>query len=174
MKRAHFVGASGQGKTTLVVEVIEELIRRGYTVGALKHSGHRHELDVQGKDSHRLRTAGASPSAVVAGNLAAVFIESPPSEELQQRLWALFAECDVVLVEGKAQSETPAASVGAPWIEVWRGDVGKAPLAAEVDGISAIVSDDDPGLGTVPVWPRSDVARVTSELIALLDLPDRH
>ena len=56
--RIHVVGRRNHGKTTLLVELVEELCRRGLRVGTLKHSSHTHELDTPGKDSHRHRLAG--------------------------------------------------------------------------------------------------------------------
>jgi molybdopterin-guanine dinucleotide biosynthesis protein B len=172
MKRVHFVGGSGQGKTTLVVEIIEELTRRGYRVGALKHSKHQHELDVPGKDSHRLRTAGASPSAVLAGDLSAVYISGPPSEELQRRLWALFEGCDLVVIEGKHHAPEPKPSESAPWVEVWRHASGNPPMAADVDGIAAIITDDEapPSIGDTPTWPRAKLREIVDRLASLLAL----
>ena len=50
MNRIHIVGCKNSGKTTLIVDVLPELVARGYRVGAIKHSSHRHEVDVPGKD----------------------------------------------------------------------------------------------------------------------------
>ena len=52
-----------RGKTTLLIELVEELTRRGVRVGTIKHSSHSHELDTPGKDSFRHRQAGATPAA---------------------------------------------------------------------------------------------------------------
>ena len=46
MKRLHIIGGKNHGKTTLVVELVEEFTRRGMTVGTIKHTHHQHELDV--------------------------------------------------------------------------------------------------------------------------------
>ena len=67
MKRLHIVGGKNHGKTTLIMELVKELNRRGQTVGTIKHTHHQHELDVPGKDSYhqttvvKVTSADASP-----------------------------------------------------------------------------------------------------------------
>ena len=48
MNRIHIIGRKNHGKTTLIVELIEEFTRLGLSVGAIKHTSHSHELDVPG------------------------------------------------------------------------------------------------------------------------------
>ncbi len=74
MKTIHLVGRQNHGKTTLLVELIEELTRRGIRVGTIKHTSHVHELDTPGKDSFRHRQAGADPVAVVSKDLIGVYL----------------------------------------------------------------------------------------------------
>ena len=59
MHRLHIIGGKNHGKTTLIVELVQELTKRNLRVGTIKHTHHRHELDVPGKDSYRHRLAGA-------------------------------------------------------------------------------------------------------------------
>ncbi len=94
-----FVAPSGTGKTTLVESVIAALIARGLRVGAVKHDAHRIELDTEGKDSWRLRQAGAETLLVGANQLAWMSDEGtvPPLEPLVQ---LFFADADIVIVEG--------------------------------------------------------------------------
>ena len=54
-----FVAASGTGKTTLLSRLIPVLSERGLRCAVIKHSHHDFEIDRPGKDSHRLREAGA-------------------------------------------------------------------------------------------------------------------
>ena len=55
-------GYKKTGKTTTCVRIIEELIRRGYSVGSAKNT-HSEEfsMDREGTDSCRHAKAGASP-----------------------------------------------------------------------------------------------------------------
>ena len=131
MKRVHIIGRKNSGKTTLIVELTEELTRRGLRVGTIKHTPHDHELDTPGKDSHRLREAGGDPSAIVSGNLVAAYMRRESATATPyERLAPLFAECDLVLVEGNQDAS-------APKVEVWRRDNGKPPIAGERDDIAA-------------------------------------
>ncbi|MDR3316412.1 MAG: molybdopterin-guanine dinucleotide biosynthesis protein B [Coriobacteriales bacterium] len=62
-----FVGKQNSGKTTLLVQVIAELVSRGVHVGTIKHHSHSgFEFDIEGKDSWRHRQAGSSYSVVAA------------------------------------------------------------------------------------------------------------
>ena len=59
-----FTGKSGSGKTTLLEKLIPILISRGRRVGVIKHTVHDVELDAGGKDTQRLRRAGAETAAI--------------------------------------------------------------------------------------------------------------
>jgi molybdopterin-guanine dinucleotide biosynthesis protein MobB len=55
-----FVAFSGTGKTTLLEQLIPLLRRQGIRVALLKHAHHDFDIDKPGKDSYRLRQAGAT------------------------------------------------------------------------------------------------------------------
>ena len=65
-----FVGASGSGKTTLITAVLPPLRARGLRVAVLKHAHCGFDMDRPGKDSFRVREAGAAE--VHAGNAPSV------------------------------------------------------------------------------------------------------
>ena len=54
------VGWKNSGKTTLMARLIEELTRRGYAVSVIKHAHEKFEIDHPGRDSFKLREAGAA------------------------------------------------------------------------------------------------------------------
>jgi molybdopterin-guanine dinucleotide biosynthesis protein B len=152
----HIVGRKNHGKTTLVVELVREFRRRGMRVGTIKHSRHAHELDTPGKDSHRHRGAGADPAAILTHDSIGVFLHRRAGDDCYQRLAPLFADCELVLVEGDIEA-------GGVNVEVWRQAMGTPCLAAERGDIAAIVSDDQPPVA-VPVWPRTDVTRLAEQI----------
>ena len=52
-------GYSGSGKTTLLEKLVPLLIERGAKVAVIKHSHHNAQVDKAGKDSWRMKEAGA-------------------------------------------------------------------------------------------------------------------
>jgi len=159
-KLVHVVGKRNQGKTRLVGDLVRELAGRGLRVGAWKHSRHDHEVDRPGKDSWLHREAGAEPAAFVTSAGIGVYLDRRDGEDPAERLAPLFADCDVVLVEGWIDGPGPK-------IEVWRAETGADPLAAGRDDLRAIVTDDDPDVD-LPLWPRDDVAALADRLLGLL------
>lgn len=154
----HIVGRQDAGKTTLIVEIVAVLTCRGVHVGTIKHTGHLHELDTPGKDSHRQRIAGARPAAVLTPGLGAVYFPVGGALDPYGQLRPLFAGCDLVLVEGHLDGPGPK-------IEVWRAGA-QAPLAQGRQDIVAVVSDDRPGV-ELPVWPLQDVPELATRVLEL-------
>ncbi len=94
-----FSAPSGTGKTTLIERLIPLLRERGLRVAAVKSDAHRLELDRPGKDSWRLRQAGAETTLLVGQGQVAVFGATP---QVDLRTWVrtLLPGVDLVLVEG--------------------------------------------------------------------------
>ena len=161
MKRVHIVGRKNSGKTTLVVDLVQHLTASGYRVGTIKHTHHHHELDTPGKDSHRHRKAGAAVVGILSPGMTAVFWpaddDAHDGSDRYEKLAPMFADCDLVLVEGNLQ--TTAFKV-----EVWRAAITEAPIASADASISAVITDDPVELG-VPAWSRSDVSRIAKLLL---------
>lgn len=162
MRRLHLVGHSSQGKTSLAEALIAHWTSQGLRIGTIKHTAHRHELDVPGKDSWRHRHAGAEPAAIISADQIALHYTLPIGTDPYTALTPAYAGCDLVLVEGHLVAD-------APRVEVWRAAPGQQPLAKSHPGIMAVVSDDDPGLlVSIPVWSRRDLAGTASHLLALV------
>lgn len=106
------VGRSGAGKTTLLCGLIKHLSARGYRIGALKHAPHGFQIDYPGKDSARLKGAGAE-AVLVASPTELAFIRSldaePGLEELQRYFDA--EEFDLILAEGFHAAPVPKIGV---------------------------------------------------------------
>lgn len=152
MQRLHVIGRKNHGKTTLVCELVEALVRRGWRIGTIKHTHHHHELDTPGKDSHRHRVAGSQVVGILSPHMSAVFWSPQPDEQNDSR-YAAFSphmqSCDLVLVEGDSQTH-------ADTIEVWRSGLDIEPMALHQSTIRIVVSDDNPNCQQ-PVLPRSDL-----------------
>ena len=163
VKRIHIIGRKNHGKTSLVIDLVEEITSRGLSVGTIKHTHHHHELDAPGKDSHKHRTAGAEVVGVMSHSLSAVFIPSPltpRTEDRYTRLSFAFKNCDLVIVEGDTETM-------APKIEVWRRALGTTPLAAKDERVLAVVTDDQLTIDT-PVHARKDVVALVTWILRTL------
>lgn len=131
-----FAAYSGTGKTTLLEALLPKLTEAGLRIGMLKHAHHNFDVDQPGKDSHRLRKAGASQMLLSSRNRFALMTETPESESEFDYLLTRFDEdkLDVVLVEG-------CKNIAFPKIELHREEVGKPWLHPNDENIIAIASD---------------------------------
>ncbi|GGY06080.1 molybdopterin-guanine dinucleotide biosynthesis protein B [Massilia dura] len=95
------VGRSGSGKTTLLEYLIGRLAAQGRKVNVIKHSHHDLELEPPGKDSARLRRAGAAEVMVASPYRFAIMRELRGAAEpgLDEQV-ARLAPADLTLVEG--------------------------------------------------------------------------
>jgi molybdopterin-guanine dinucleotide biosynthesis protein MobB len=164
LKRVHIVGRKNSGKTTLIVDLVQHLTANGYRVGTIKHTHHHHELDTPGKDSHRHREAGAAVVGILSPGMTAVFRPTDragnDTTDRYDELAPMFADCDLVLVEGNLQ--TTAFKV-----EVWRAAVTEQPIAAQDSSIAAVITDDAVRVA-VPTWSRADISIVARCLLEVV------
>ncbi|BEI23167.1 bifunctional molybdopterin-guanine dinucleotide biosynthesis adaptor protein MobB/molybdopterin molybdotransferase MoeA [Vibrio fluvialis] len=132
-----FAAYSGTGKTTLLEALVPKLTAAGLRLGILKHAHHNFDVDKPGKDSYRLRKAGASQMLIASRNRFALMTETPDAEAefdyLLQRFDA--QQLDVILVEG-------CKNIAFPKIELHRAEVGKPWLYPNDDNIIAIAADE--------------------------------
>lgn len=168
MKVIGLVGWSGSGKTTLMVQLVVELVRRGYKVSTMKHAHHGFDLDQPGKDSHRHREAGATEVLITSARRWAVMHElrdeaEPGLAELVPRLTPV----DLLIVEGfKSESYDK--------IEIWREEVGK-PMRAPDDARVVALATDAPlarPLG-IPVLDLNRPAAIADFVVRHCGLPAR-
>ncbi|MDD1618720.1 MAG: molybdopterin-guanine dinucleotide biosynthesis protein B [Methylococcaceae bacterium] len=142
MQHAHvpilgFAAFSGTGKTTLLTQTIPILKHHGVRIGLIKHSHHNFQIDQPGKDSFRLREAGASPVMLVSTHRRAIITEISPEQEprLDDQLKLLDqSELDLILVEGFKAEQFPK-------IELHRPSLNKPLLYPNDPNIIAIASD---------------------------------
>ena len=156
MKVLGIAGWSGAGKTTLVVDLLPALIRRGLAVSTIKHAHHEFEIDKPGKDSRRHREAGAAEVLISSSKRMALIREhraaaEPTLEELLDRL----APVDLVLVEGFKHGTHEK-------LEVFRPALEQSLLGASDPSVVAVASDGAiPGLA-VPVLPLDDIEGIAN------------
>ena len=61
------VGYKNTGKTGLMERLVANITARGFSVSTIKHAHHNFDVDHEGKDSYRHRTAGASQVLLSSG-----------------------------------------------------------------------------------------------------------
>jgi molybdopterin-guanine dinucleotide biosynthesis protein B len=148
-----FCAFSGTGKTTLLAQLIPLLKASGIRLGVVKHAHHDFDIDHPGKDSHRLRSAGADQMLIASRRRIAWIEESTASEEEPQLHDALAAldpdRLDLVLVEGFKREPYPK-------IELHRASLGK-PLLHPSDPTVMAIASDTPLIAHAPSLPQLDL-----------------
>ena len=129
------VGTSDSGKTTFLEKLIPELAARGYRIGAVKHDVHGFEMDREGKDTWRLRRAGAEVVAISSPNQFASIRRTDGEISLEEIAARFFWTEDILITEGFKGSRFPK-------IEVFRSSREPKPICGPADNLIAIVSDD--------------------------------
>ncbi len=128
-----FVGKSGSGKTTVLEKVVAELVSRGYRVGAVKHDAHGGETDQPGKDTWRLRQAGACRVALSSPQGFVLFGTLDQELALETLVSRYLQDVDIVMAEGFKRSALPK-------IEVCRSERSRE-LLCRPEELLAVVSD---------------------------------
>lgn len=128
------VGKSGVGKTYVMTRMIAELKRRGYRVATLKHSHHRIDLDLEGKDSWEHAQAGSDVVAISAPHMFAIMAQVDRDVGLAEISRLIGPDFDIILAEGFKQDN-------AAKIEVHRREAG-SDMVCEPDDLLAIVTDE--------------------------------
>lgn len=159
-----FVGDSGAGKTTLLERVIEELAREGVRIAALKHSSGFADPDPPGKDSARLRRAGAARVVLASADRTVVFLDHPGAEPPPPQRLAWLADADLVLVESYREADLPC-------VEVLRSALPRrSPRLAGDPRLVAVAADFAPegvptGCAVFPLEPAAPLAGFVRRLL---------
>jgi molybdopterin-guanine dinucleotide biosynthesis protein B len=160
------VGWKNSGKTTLMTSLIGELTRRGLTVSVIKHAHAKFEIDHPGRDSFKMREAGARQVTLSSPRRFALMRELGDAPEMTfAELLPYAGDCDLVLVEGYKRAAFPK-------IEIRRdGAASREPFSAEFPQVVALASDR-PGdeEETVPVFHIDNIGGIADFIIATLGL----
>lgn len=160
------VGWKNSGKTTLMTNLIREFVDRGFVLSVLKHAHESFDVDHPGRDSFKMREAGASQVILSSPRRFAVMRELGDAPEMTfEELLAHAGPCDLVLVEGYKREAYPK-------IEIRRdGAASREPLSGAVPGVVAIVSDrPEDETEALPVFPIGDTGRIVDFTIEVLGL----
>lgn len=153
-------GWKNNGKTTMVVRLVEELTSRGYKISTIKHAHHDFDIDHENTDSWRHRKSGAQEVAVVSSRRFALIHENKAEEETPlSRILELLSPCDLVIVEGYKRDSHDK-------LEVRRsgGKVGD-PLNKSDPHIVAIASDKPVEEKHLPYFNIDDVQAIADFIV---------
>lgn len=133
-----FAAWSGTGKTTLLEKIIPIFCHDGFKIAIIKHAHHDFDIDQPGKDSFRLRKAGAV-NTIVASTKRWAMIHENEQDQSEPDLWQLLAQLslqqhDLILVEGFKHESIQR-------IELHRSAVKKPLLYPDDKQIIAIATD---------------------------------
>jgi len=116
------VGKKNAGKTTLVVALAQEFVRRGRRVGTMKHGHHPALVDQEGKDTWRhLLEGGVLRTLLEAPNQGVLFEKPAGDADPLALVRRYFRDLDIVVIEGFKQAPLPK-------IEVHRRAAHETPL----------------------------------------------
>jgi molybdopterin-guanine dinucleotide biosynthesis protein B len=159
-------GWKNSGKTTLMARLIAELSGRGYTVAVVKHAHASFDIDHEGRDSFKLREAGAREVALSSPRRFALMRELGGASEMKfEEIVAHIGPCDLVLVEGFKREDLPK-------IEIRRdGAVSREPMHGRYPQIVAIASDRPETEGdSLPTFYLDDTKSIADFVVATLGL----
>lgn len=159
-------GWKNSGKTTLMLGLIGEFARRGYAVSVIKHAHAKFEIDHEGRDSFKMREAGACQVALSSPRRFAMMRELGGAPEMSfAEILAYAGPCDLVLAEGFKREAFPK-------IEIRReGAASREPLHGAFPQIVAIASDrPDSETESLPRFHLDDIAGMADFIVAQLGL----
>lgn len=134
------IGHKNAGKTTLMVTLAAEYVRRGKRVMTLKHGHHPADTDRPGSDTYRHFTEGKVHRAAIMGPEVRVLWDRAPDDyDPIGFIRRYMMDADLVLVEGFKRAPLPK-------LEVHRMEVARRPLfdpaAPNAGEWFAIITDD--------------------------------
>lgn len=146
-----FVGKSNSGKTTFLEKLIPEMKRRGYRLGVIKHDAHSFTIDHEGKDSYRLKEAGADTVILSSETKLALVKDVGTTPSLHELCNKFLLDVDIIFSEGYSKEN-------AHKIEISRC-ANSTELIFQNDECIAIISDWTPET-CLPVYNLNDVEKV--------------
>ena len=156
------VGWKNSGKTTLMVALISELKRRGHNVSVIKHAHANFEIDHQGRDSFKMREAGACQVTLSSPRRFALMRELGDTPELSfDEIITYAGPCDLILVEGFKREAFPKIEIR------MEGAVSRVPLVGSFPQIVAVASDRPADeKEKLPVFKLDDIAGMADFILS--------
>lgn len=156
-----FCGYSHSGKTTLI-EKLTKKFSQTYRIGYVKHDAHHFNIDHEGKDSHRIYSAGALEVFINDQYHFAQINKGQADIIFQKRMmrWS-----DIVFVEGYKFDTFPKILVIDENLNIY-----KDYLSGKVTNVIALVGTLDPMTeNKIPYFDRNDISGIEVFIMKYLD-----
>lgn len=158
------VGKKDAGKTSLVVALASEWVKRGRRVATIKHGTHPADVDTAGTDTHRHFNEGMAEKVLMEFPGGRVMFERTKADgEPLALVRRYLGDVDIVIVEGFKKSSLPK-------IEVHRKSKHEEPLfdpaSPDAKQWVAMVTDDEMLRVSIPTFRFTD----TGWLVTLAQL----
>ena len=149
------VGKKDAGKTTLVVALAAEFVKRGRRVATIKHGTHPAQVDTPGTDTYRHFQEGMASQVLIEFPGGRVLFERTTEESDPLTLARRYLGAEIVIVEGFKKFPLPK-------VEVHRVRQHREPLfdpsSSDAARWVAMVTDDDQLRLSIPVFHFHDTA----------------
>lgn len=157
------VGWKNSGKTTLVERLVIEITGRGFSVSTVKHAHHTFDVDHEGKDSYRHRSAGAREVLLASRNRWALMHETreeaePPLATLLKKL----SPVDLVLIEGYKRDNHAK-------VEAHRAETKQGLLVSGDETVKAVATNHSIDI-SVPTFDLDDVSGIAEFILGEVGL----
>jgi molybdopterin-guanine dinucleotide biosynthesis adapter protein len=152
-----FAGRSGVGKTTFLEKLVKVLSERGISVCVIKHHHKQIEFDKPGKDTYRLKSAGAVRSILHLPGSVGMVANVPEEMDLVKLAERFAGDSDIVIAEGYKHS-------GIPIIEVRRKSFSTESLIIDDSSLIAVVADFSAG-EALPLFDLEEAGMVADFLV---------
>lgn len=107
-----FYGESNSGKTTLIIKIIEQLVKERYTVATIKNTDKNVKIDTEGKDTWKHQHAGAKLVALSSPYETDLIINKRMDVNKIADIIFACEPVDIVLVEGARNPNIPKIKIG--------------------------------------------------------------
>lgn len=141
-------GRSGSGKTTLIEKLVREYTAAGRTVSVIKSMRHEFEVDREGKDTFRYRSAGAASALITNGRRIALMADIGEQDTPLSLAEKYMQDYDIVFIEGYKEGDTRKIEV--------IGDSKEPPIFESDSNVLMVVSDREFAT-TLPLYKRDDI-----------------
>ncbi len=161
-----FVGRSKTGKTTLIERLIPVLNGRSIRVAVIKHHHRDFEIDIPGKDTHRLKKSGARTVIISSPGKIALVQDTERDLTINEIISKYEIDADIIFIEGYKKAELSK-------IEVYQTKNEDQPVCLDDKNLLAIVADQ-PFFSRVPVFLRDDIKDIAEFILSHFAFPVLH